>query len=141
MTESSHTDKHFNLSNEYVDSTGWPYPSRAKEQAYRQGFVEMARSLVNLWPEHVQPAARLRGQQHAVEYLLELIRPENNIDVTDRSRLHGWLKKVEAWNASPIDPEYSNTPPWPLEFPRPDWQQWTQKQAESSNTSHCHVTA
>lgn len=200
MTESSQTDKYPNLVRPYDDSIGYPRSSHEKEQAFRQGFVEMARHLVQQWPkphakrkrtptarwcylrreareayalrqrvrerfsvystghgihrcscrktyhmgyrpEHVLPAARLRGRHHALEYLFQPIMDDNTIDITDRKILRAWLKAVEIWNASPIDPDHCVPPPDPLEIDCPDWQQWAQKQVEFFNASQCQAMA
>ena len=37
------------LLREYDDGPDWPITNRAKEQAYRQGFLEGARHVVKVW--------------------------------------------------------------------------------------------
>lgn len=54
----------------YDDGPDWPITNRAKEQAYRQGFVEGARRIVNVWAHPPGPPPPFDPEPKTVRELL-----------------------------------------------------------------------
>jgi hypothetical protein len=67
-------------------------------------------------PEHVVPAARLRGRHHALAFVVQSWDVVTDYDIFDHVIFPAWLKAVEEWASASIHPDKVVPPPRPLEI-------------------------
>jgi len=82
--------------------------------AYGLGCAGRKTHHVGYRPEHVVPAARLRGRHHALAYIVQASEDIQDDETFDHWVLPAWLAAVERWAAKPIKKNALSAPP-----PRP----------------------